>query len=229
MYRTIQNSYGKNMESKNTKIEYSELAVVYGHMNKNLFKGTLPDCLITLQHGQRFAAYFCRDKFRGRKKNIKTHEIALNTDVYVVQEDVEILSSLVHEMVHLWQCAFGSPSRGGYHNKQWANKMESVGLMPSDTGQPGGRKTGQSMSDYIIPGGIFEKVAKGYLKSGKGISWQSNIYPIVAGDPGDPEPAERAQNKKNKIKYSCPGCNANAWGKPELNLICGDCEEHYIS
>ncbi len=28
---------------------------------------------------------------------------------------------------------------------------------------------------------------------------------------------------KNKKKYTCPGCDNNVWGKPKLNLICGDC------
>lgn len=34
--------------------------------------------------------------------------------------------------------------------------MERVGLMPSDTGEPGGRKVGQSMTHYIIAGGPFD-------------------------------------------------------------------------
>ena len=32
-------------------------------------------------------------------------------------------------MCHQWQQHFGKPSRNGYHNKQWADKMESVGLI----------------------------------------------------------------------------------------------------
>ena len=37
-------------------------------------------------------------------------------------------------MTHHWQQCFGSPSRNGYHNMQWARKMVEVGLMPSATG-----------------------------------------------------------------------------------------------
>ena len=40
-------------------------------------------------------------------------------------------------MTHLEQAHFGKPSRNGYHNKEWADLMERVGLMPSDTGAPG--------------------------------------------------------------------------------------------
>lgn len=28
---------------------------------------------------------------------------------------------------------------------------------------------------------------------------------------------------KNKVKYQCPNCYVAVWGKPGINLICGDC------
>jgi len=37
-------------------------------------------------------------------------------------------------MVHQWQQHHGKPGRRGYHNKQWAAKMNSVGLVPTHTG-----------------------------------------------------------------------------------------------
>jgi hypothetical protein len=40
--------------------------------------------------------------------------------------------------------------RGGYHDRVWGAKMEEVGLMPSNTGLPGGKKNGQQMTHYII-------------------------------------------------------------------------------
>jgi hypothetical protein len=27
----------------------------------------------------------------------------------------------------------------------------------------------------------------------------------------------------SKVKFSCPGCGANAWGKPDLHVTCTDC------
>lgn len=38
-----------------------------------------------------------------------------------------MLSTLVQEMVHLWQHHFGKPGRRRYLNKQWADKMDSLG------------------------------------------------------------------------------------------------------
>jgi hypothetical protein len=58
-------------------------------------------------------------------------------------------------MVHCWQHCFGTPGRDYYHNREWADKMIIIGLMPSSTGEIGGRITGQVMGDYIIEGGKF--------------------------------------------------------------------------
>lgn len=34
--------------------------------------------------------------------------------------------------------------------------------------------------------------------------------------------------RRKKIKYSCPVCGFNAWGKPALELMCGVCSSKYI-
>lgn len=36
---------------------------------------------------------------------------------------------------------------------------------------------------------------------------------------------EAAAKKKaaSKTRYTCPGCGLNAWGKPGIYLICGEC------
>jgi hypothetical protein len=41
-----------------------------------------------------------------------------------------------------------------------------------------------------------------------------------------PIPA-KSSDKKNKTTYICPSCNAKIWGKPEMNIICGECEEQF--
>jgi len=61
-------------------------------------------------------------------------------------------------MCHLEQHHFGKPS-GAYHNKEWAKMMHAVGLMPSNTGKPGGKQTGQTVSHYIVTGGPFVSLA----------------------------------------------------------------------
>ena len=141
-----------------TKWNYEQLATAYDWFNQHLFGGELPQCLITFQRARHARGYYWHDAAKLRRGKRRTPEIALNPDAFPGRTDGEVMSTLVHEMCHLWQCHFGKPGRRGYHNKQWAEKMEGVGLRPSETGQPRGKKTGERMTHYIIRRGRFETV-----------------------------------------------------------------------
>lgn len=158
------------MNAKPTEEAYAELQHAYDSYNGELFDGALPSCMITFQRQKRTFGYFSKDRF-GRLDGRKTDEIALNPEYFAVVPMVEVLQTLVHEMAHLWQEHFGKPSRSCYHNIQWADKMEDIGLMPSHNSQPGGKRIGQSMGDYMIAGGKFDQATKRLLASGFAISW----------------------------------------------------------
>ncbi|EEQ3455540.1 SprT family zinc-dependent metalloprotease [Escherichia coli] len=149
---------------------YSELQQAYDFFNATLFEQMLPDMLITLQRGKNTFGYFAPDRFTGESD---LSELAMNPDYFGGRSLVDTLSTLVHEMVHVWQ--HYTPGikkcRGGYHDRVWGEKMEQIGLMPSNTGLPGGRKTGQQMTHYIIRGGRFQTAVYDLLKSGFSISW----------------------------------------------------------
>src|SRR5437763_1308858 len=109
-------------DTKPTK-EYDSFQQAYDYFNARLFAGTLPDCLITLQRKRSARGYFWASSFTARSGDATTDEIALNPECFG-RSDSEILSTLVHEMCHLWQHHYGKPSRAAYHNKEWARKME---------------------------------------------------------------------------------------------------------
>lgn len=44
---------------------------------------------------------------------------------------------------------------------------------------------------------------------------------IEVGEDG--ELTIKNENKSNRIKYTCSMCETNIWGKPDLNVMCGDC------
>jgi len=203
-----------------------ELVFAYDYFNAILFSGQLPACLITLQRKAGALGYFCAERFINGERRV-TDEIALNPAYFAEQTTDDILSTLVHEQVHLWQQHFGEPGRGRYHNRQWAAKMESLGLMPSSTGRPGGRKTGDHMSDYIITDGAFDRAAAALIEAGFRITWQDRRLPQAALPPDDgstpPGGQEAPDNRSNREKYHCPGCGLNAWAKPGARLICGTC------
>jgi len=211
---------------KPTLEAYQAFQTAYDFFNKELFMSELPRCLITLQRQRASYGYFCKDRFASR--TAKTDEIALNPQYLRARSDIESLSTLVHEMVHLWQDHFAKPGRGRYHNKQWADKMESLGLMPSDTGKEGGKRVGDRMSHYIVAAGPYDKTAQSLLNGRFEIPWGDNNE--TAPDEGDGEEGSnsRSKNKSNRLKFSCRGCKVNAWGKPDLLLICGKCRVDMI-
>lgn len=186
----------------------------YDYFNEKLFGGSLPDCLITLQRKRGARGYFCAAIFIARGGDQKTDEIAMNPE-HFNRHDADVLSTLVHEMVHLWQQHFGKPSRNAYHNREWGKKMESVGLIPSDTGMPGGKQTGQKVSHYIVEDGPYIKHANALLESGFTLRWQSDRHGGKLA----------SSAKKSKIKYTCEECGQNAWAKPGAQLACGLCME----
>ncbi|EEI4451935.1 SprT family zinc-dependent metalloprotease [Salmonella enterica] len=134
---------------------YKEIQDAFDYFNVALFSGAIPACLITLQRSKRTYGYFSSKRFIKSDGSEAIDEIALNPSYFAVVPLVEIMQTLVHEMVHAWQFHYGKAGRRGYHNKQWAAKMEAVGLMPSNTGRIGGKKTGEKMSDYPIEDGAF--------------------------------------------------------------------------
>lgn len=148
---------------------YNAMQVAYDHFNDELFDGTLPSVLFTNQRQNGVMGYFAPNRWTSTDGQ-KCHEIAINP-LYVGKSSlIELLQTLVHEMAHCWQECHGKPSNRCYHNKEWANKMVSIGLMPSSTGRPGGSQTGQHMSDYPQPNGRFIYSCEKLLKS-KSFSW----------------------------------------------------------
>lgn len=216
---------------------YAELQAAFDHYNNALFDGQLPPCLITMQREKRTYGYFSSRRFIHRQDKSTTDEIALNPSYFGVVPLLEILQTIVHEMAHAWQFHFGEPGRRGYHNKEWAEKMEAIGLMPSSTGQPGGAKTGEKMADYAIEGGPFMVATAELLTTDFRISWldrvtpaQSGVVSILNGSEGgeDDEDSElagmltpAAGSRSNRDKYRCPRCKAQVWGKPGLIVLCG--------
>jgi predicted SprT family Zn-dependent metalloprotease len=195
---------------------YTSLDAAYDHFNRALFSGQLPPCLITMQRHKGAYGYFSGERFAslGNAQEV-TDEIALNPATFACRTPTAILSTLAHEMAHLWQHHFGKPSRSGYHNREWAAKMREIGLIPTDTGQPGGKETGQSMTHTIAEGGHFAQACAAFLATGAAI-----LYHDRAGD-GE----TRKKKAASKTRYTCPACRTNAWAKPNTKLICGDCEE----
>ena len=192
---------------------YATFNEAFAHFNETLFAGALPDVLVTMQRRPRSRGYFAASRFAHRRGTEIVDEVALNPAAMQDRSDEEIASTLVHEMVHVWQEHFGKPGRGTYHNKQWAAKMEEVGLIPSHTGEPGGKRTGQRVTHYIQEGGPFQQQWKTLAECGFAFDYQDRL---INGP---------AAIRKLKVGYACPTCSIHVWGKPDIRFICEDCGE----
>ena len=199
--------------------------------------------MVTVQRGKPFYGFFAPERWKNNAGE-KVHEIALNTAYFHERNMIEVFQTLVHEMCHLWQHDNGKPSRSGYHNKEWADKMESIGLMPSTTFKEGGARTGQKMGDYPIQGGAFQAACEKLAASGYFIKWIDRTLLRLPPNhvDGERQPENDIQailtaplvnlnlddvinqitQSTSKNRYVC-NCGCKVWGKKGLNIICGRC------
>ncbi|MCO7227561.1 SprT-like domain-containing protein [Pleionea sp. CnH1-48] len=139
---------------KPTDALYQSLEIAFTHFNQHLFEGQLPDVIFTVQRQKGVLGYFAPERWTSVEGS-QCHEIAINPSHIGKSSIIDVMETLVHEMVHCWQHCYGKPGRRNYHNLEWAEKMLSIGLQPTSTGEPGGAITGESMTDYPIEGGKF--------------------------------------------------------------------------
>ena len=192
---------------------YNGLQRAFDHFNEKLFEKRLPPVMFTLTRKRGAHGYFWAEQFNHRDGDT-THEIALNP--MTMDRTIEaVLSTLVHEMTHLEQQEFGTPSKGGHHNMAWAELMLRVGLTPTDTGAEGGKMTGRKVTHMIDEGGPFECA-------------MADLMPFDL--PYFTRPVAKAEKKKDlsKVKTTCPCCDTKAWAKAGSRLICGDCNEEMV-
>jgi hypothetical protein len=202
-----------------TQAQYMAFQRMFSYFNAKLFDGSLPEPMLTFSRKSKASGFFAPDRWSARDDEKRgVSEIAVNPDHLKSEPPVEIASTLVHEMAHLWQHTHGKPSRPGYHNNEWSSRMESIGLQPSATGEPGGRRVGQKMSDYPIPGGLFE-TAFGAMPD----SW---FFPFLSK--GTEREKKPSTSDSSKSKFLCPTCGDIARGKPSLLISCIKCRVAFV-
>lgn len=202
----------KHDQVKDLNAVYEYLYKSFDWFNEQLFDGDLPPVVFTIGANKaRRAGHYRHDSFTFNDSRSE-NEIALNAG-YFNRSEKEVLSTLVHEMAHHWKRCFGKRAQsGGYHCKEWGSKMESVGLVPSHTGEPGGKRTGFRMSHFILENGPFNHAADEWIRKTGGGFNMVRVHSI-----------RRDQQSRNKVAYVCEDCRSKVWGKPGLNILCGDC------
>jgi hypothetical protein len=201
--------------SNPTDAQYAAFQALYDYFNRVLFLGILKPVLLNFSRKANTLGFFAPQRWEHSGQTV--HEISLNPAYLREREPRAVVSTLVHEMVHAWQQQCGKPGRGGYHNGEWASKMEAIGLMPSSTAAPGGKRTGDRVSHYIVDGGPF---ARAFAEMP-----EAYLLPWLCSE-GDGAKKPRAASK---VKFTCPGCEVNAWGRPGLLIACGVCNLEMVA
>lgn len=230
---------------------YLELQQAFDHFNRTLYDNTLPSCLITLTQKKRSRGYFAADRYVHANGQV-VHELAMNARYFAPQPIEQTLSTLVHEMSHLWQHEFGTPGRRGYHNREWAEHLKSIGLHPSHTGEIGGREVGEQMTHYLLPEGRYLVACRALLSEDFQLHWFDRLLPQIraaapasSATPGEvttppldlsPPPSlpegslhvPETTDRSNRQKYTCPTCASSIWGRPRLRAACVDCGQPFV-
>lgn len=232
---------------------YGQLQWLTDHFNRALFEARLPTTILTLQRSAHSAGHLSKSRWR-HANGESASELALNPTYFSNRPLLALCQTIVHELCHLWQQINGHASRPGYHNIEWAEKMEQIGLMPSSTGRPGGAKTGQKMADYPMQDGAFLRACEELIAAKFALRWVDQgrisitdyrsmldtdfevagqisdrlLTPLCDLFPNISAPSVRLTNsRKIKSRYRCPTCYAKTWGKQGLKIICGDCSKEF--
>lgn len=204
-----------------TGAQFDAYRAMWSYFNAVMFGGTLREVILNFSRRAKSLGFFAPDRWESAGQ--VTHEISLNPTHLRRDSARDVASTLVHEMVHLWQWQreHGAPKRPGYHDAQWGRKMEELGLMPSATGAPGGKRTGYKMSHYIVEGAAFARAFDAMPAE--------YLLPWTCGIDEDAIGKKKAKRKESKLKYTCPQCAMNMWGRPELRVRCEDCNVLLVS
>jgi predicted SprT family Zn-dependent metalloprotease len=211
----------------------------WGYYNEKLFDGKLEQPLLSHSRHRGAKGFFNPLAYFDRRywemseeeraewkaaggERLATSEISLNPDHISGRSAAEVYSTLVHEQVHQWQFMFGKPSRRGYHNRQWANKMKEVGLQPVAC-DGSGKETGQSCSHTIITGGPFDR------------AFNQMPPEFILPWGGLPQVEVKRKPKKSsqkRVRKRCPVCEVEVWLRPENaehDIECEACGERFLT
>jgi hypothetical protein len=99
--------------------------------------------------------------------------------------------------------------------------MQEIGLVPSDTGQPGGARTGQRMTHYIEANGKFARALNKMPKE-YALPWLTGEVEALVEKPKPPK----------KVKLTCPVCMVSVWIEEENvghEVGCGECGDNFLT
>lgn len=185
------------------------LQAAFNKINRDFYGGELEKAVITTKEGKRKSAFGWIEVAKNWKQSgTERHEINISAD-YLGERSVQAtITTLMHEMVHLYNIQNGikDTTRSGlYHNKNFKQTAEAHGLEVEQIDKIGWSKTTATPQ-------TAEWIDKNVLIK------SFSIYKQTAEK--DPR---GGKSKQSMVKKICPKCGNIARVTSEYKLICGDC------
>jgi hypothetical protein len=223
----------KKSEVKPIIEQSNVLSGAFDFLNEKIFDGALSRPMLIFTRSKKVTGgYFAPEKWsNGDGKMV--HELSVNANLMEQGDEIHLFGIIVHEMTHQWQHEFGKPGRGGYHNREWADKCLEIGLQPKSAADPE-CQTGDAINTTLIEGGKA-MVSIAHLPDELTIPW----YAVSMDDPDEmPEPGGKGEKSPEapmpepkagkRTKYTCPACGDNLWGKSGIQAQCLKCNKRFI-
>lgn len=186
-------------------------------LNNKYFEGELVKPVISVAPDMTSGSYgWCSTvQFWGDKENEAGHFELNVTAEHLNRADTEIVATLLHEMVHLYNIQNGVQdcSRGNtYHNKKFKDEAERRGLAIDKS-----EKYGWTITS-------LQPETTEFVNSMGGIDFQ--LWRLTNKKLAEDNPKKK--KKSSSRKYECPTCGQSVRATKEVNIICADCTDLMI-
>lgn len=204
-----------------------QLEKLFRMLNEDMFGGQLEQPIITIQSTPRAYGHYSVSPIWTVNGEELRHEINIGAGSLANRPIEEVVSTLLHEMVHYYDdCVLHvvDCSNGGhYHNAKFKATAESVGLIVTKSDKYGWAHTAPSDSliEWILDHDIEEIRINRNESTGIRITGGNN-----AANGG--VSVTTTTTKPHNYRYECPCCHAVARSGKPLRLICADCMELMI-
>ncbi len=89
-------------DGRPTEVQFRAFQQMYDYMNRTVFGGGLKPVILNFSRRAKTLGFFAPERWQ-RDGGEKAHEISLNPAYLATRKPRDVASTLVHEMVHLWQ------------------------------------------------------------------------------------------------------------------------------
>ncbi len=212
----------KELTSYNRVAGY--LNKIFDLLNAEFFEGALSRPTITIQSTPKAYGHFSLRADTWISKVGATHEINIGAGT-LARPIEEVAATLLHEMVHYWNCESGVQdcSRGGtYHNRRFKEAAESHGLTVQHSEKYGWSHTAPSddLLDFVLENELTDILINRNEFSG----FQITGTGTHSGTPIGTAVPRRSSSRK----YLCPCCGMSIRATKEVNIGCLDCGEKMV-